>query len=153
MVGYTLGWCIAGYGREATLVYIPGWVGREATLVYMHPVPWWVYTVLPMFTLYTPGYTPYIPPLPVYRSSCPVRCSLPGERALGSKEEKPVGEEPLRVLRALILLGLLCPDAHRALLSPARKGERSDSDRVSSHVFPYVTVMCARWWSFRPSDR
>ena len=72
------------------------------TLVYIH------YPTMP--GIHLPVYTPSIPPW-VHPSSSRIWCStgssglgvtLPGGDALGSKEEKPLGEEaflPLRILK------------------------------------------------------
>jgi len=69
---------------------------------------------------------------------------LPGERALGSTKEKPVGEARLRVLKSSILLGLLWSDAQSCLFSRVNKVERLDRRRYNPRYIPYVTVMLRR---------
>jgi len=46
----------------------------------VHPIPPWVYHRTHLH--------------PVYRSSCPVCSTLPGDEALGSEEKKPLGGSP-----------------------------------------------------------
>jgi len=78
---------------------IPGMMGDT------YCTPWWVwwyasllYTLVGMPPYVYPGGIPYYTPLgtpssyacPAVHHSC--RCSLPGERALGSRRENPLGE-------------------------------------------------------------
>jgi len=83
------------YTREAMLVYSSLCTG--CTMVGV---------LLPMYRVYHGGYTPSLPMYhpaslgiphpapccPVYRSSCPSSVPLPDDDALGSEEEKPLGE-------------------------------------------------------------
>ena len=94
---------------------------------------------------------PYHPTIPwVYHHAAPLVytlhatarwCTLPGERALGSTKEKPVGEARLRVLKSLILLDLLWADAQSCSISRVNKVERLDRRRYYLPLNPYVTVM------------
>jgi len=127
----------------------------------------WVHTSLYASLLYHGGYTfpiclPTIPPWvypaytlsQVYQMYCTEQRTVGVRGALGSKQEKPLGECPMRVLKPLILLMLLGSDAQSCLLSRARTGRRLDSDRIYPRVYPRVRLCCAEgWFSFPPSDR
>ena len=119
-------WCIPLYAR---------YHGGVCTPPYYAPVPWWGYVHLPIYTLvYLPGYTP----LHTYWVTCTsVLCRAAGERALGSNLRKPLGERPLRVLKTLILLGLLLPSAQSYSRLPGITERRLDRRRVIPYCIPY----------------
>ena len=134
-------------------VYTTRVYGR-CTLGYTTRVYHGVYTTLcTPPSLYHPGYTHHATPL-VYTLHATARwCTLPCDRALGSTKEKPVGEARLRVLKSLILLGLLWSNAQSYSLSQENKVERLDRRRVNPRYIPYGTVMVRRGVTCLPSDR
>ena len=84
--------------------------------------PWYIpgyATYLPWCIYHYPGYTTPVPPwvylhptmLATGTMVSTLAAAVPGEEALGSKEENPLGRRPLRVLESSFLLGLIGNDA------------------------------------------
>jgi len=128
---------VPGLHREAySPVYHQGYIPREAyspvytlcTTRYVHPgmyytLPPWVYP-----TLYT-----------VRHGQRTRRHPLGGVNALGSRWEKPLGEEPLGYLRSPKVWRMEGGYAQSYSGLPGRNVKRLDSDRYYSHIIPYVT--------------